>query len=55
MTQIDTQTLAALLAAEGHDLTEGHLQSLAEFLQEVGSVERAQQAIQALCELRRAA
>jgi hypothetical protein len=55
MTQIDKQSLAAILAAEGHDLTDDQVLAMTEFLQEVGSVEKAQQAIEALCELKRAA
>jgi hypothetical protein len=55
MIHIDAQSLAAILAAEGHDLTDDQVQALTEFLEEVGSVEKAQQAVQALSELRRAA
>jgi hypothetical protein len=55
MTQLDVHNIAAILAAEGHDLTDDQVLAITEFLQVVGSVEKAQQTIQALCELKRAA
>ena len=51
----NAQEIAALLAAEGHDLAEDQIVAITDFIQQVGSVERAKAAIEALSESRRAA
>jgi hypothetical protein len=51
----NAQEIAALLAAEGHDLAEDQIAAITDFIQQVGSVERAKAAVEALSELRRAA
>jgi hypothetical protein len=51
----NAQEIAALLAAEGHDLAEDQIVAITDFIQQVGSVERAKAAVEALSELRRAA
>ena len=51
----NAQEIAALLAAEGHDLADDQIAAIADFIQQVGSVERAKAAIEAFSALRRAA
>ncbi|MBW3595730.1 MAG: hypothetical protein KY475_00480 [Planctomycetes bacterium] len=47
--------IADLLAADGHDLADDQIMALSDFVRQVGSVERAKAAVEALNELRRAA
>jgi hypothetical protein len=51
----NAQEIAALLAAEGHDLAEDQVVAITDFIQQVGSVERAKAAVEALSKIRRAA
>lgn len=54
-TEITAGQVAALLAAAGHDMGEEQILAIREFVQAVGSFAKAQEAIEALSELERAA
>jgi hypothetical protein len=49
------KSLAALLSAAGHEVTPDQIAAILEFLKQVGSVEKGQEALAVVEELKRAA
>ena len=54
-TPADRNAQEIIFAAEGQDLAEDQVVAIADFIRQVGSIERAKAAVEALSELRRAA
>jgi hypothetical protein len=49
------EDVAELLSAEGHNVSQDEIAAIFDFLQQCGSIEKAQEAIEGIGELKRAA